>query len=460
MAVEPKDVEVDGVARPRAVPTGVRPVAWREVRTPHWVARGVSRLVVGLLAFGVLASLTPWQQTAAGKGEVIAWAPQERQQLVEAPLAGRVEAWLVAEGQAVAAGQIIARVVDNDPLLLDRLRGERALVEDQLRASRTKVEAGEAKVLAAKALRTASVGSAEAKVSAAERKAAAERSALSGAVASADTARVQLARVEALASEGLRSTTDVENARLRFDTAEAKRAEQEAKAEAAARELDGAREDLLKAVADADGKLAVAEGELAAAYGAVAEYDAKLLGADVKVARQANQDVVAPVDGVVARVVGGQGGELVKQGDLLAIVVPERSSRSVELWVDGNDARFVQPGDEVRVQFEGWPALQVTGWPGASVGTWPGLVAMVDPVGDSKGSFRVVVQEDGVPWPDSELLRLGLRVNGWVMLGQVPLGWEIWRRLNDFPPTDEPADEKKDPEDPVERSKPGKAYKK
>jgi adhesin transport system membrane fusion protein len=442
------------------IPVSVRPSAWREVRTPRWVVRGVARLVLGLLGLGLLTSFTPWQQTAPGQGQIIAWAPEERQQLIESPLAGRVERWLVREGEQVKAGQVLARVVDNDPLLLDRLRSERMLVEDQLSAARVKVEAGEAKVTAAKALRQASVGAAEAKVSASQGKLDAERSALTGAIAGADTARIQLARVEALAGEGLRSVTDVENARLRYDTAEAKRAEQAAKVVAAEQELESTREELLKALADGDGKLAVAEGELAAAYGSVAEYDAKLLGSDTKVARQANQDVVAPVDGVVARITGGQGGELVKQGDVLAVLVPDKSVRSVELLIDGNDARFVQSGDEVRVQFEGWPALQVSGWPGAAVGTWEGRVALVDPVGDSKGRFRVVVQEQGAPWPPSSLLRLGLRVNGWVLLGQVPLGWEIWRRLNDFPPTDETNEEKGTSEDPVERSKAGKAHRK
>jgi adhesin transport system membrane fusion protein len=442
------------------VSIGVRPGAWRQVRTPVWIVRGVARVVVAMLGLALLTSFTPWQQTAAGQGKVIAWAPEERQQLIEAPLAGRVERWFVGEGEHVTAGQVLARVADNDPLLLDRLRSERALVEDQLRAARVKVDAGIAKVSAAKALREASVGSAEAKVSATQGKLDAERSALTGALATAETARVQLARVEALAAEGLRSVTDVENARLRYDTAEAKRAEHAAKVVAAEQELESVREDLLKALADGDGKLAVAEGELASAYGAVAEYDVKLLGSDVKVARQANQDVVAPVDGVVAQITGGQGGELVKQGDVLAVLVPDRSVRSVELMIDGNDARFVQVGDEVRVQFEGWPALQVSGWPGAAVGTWGGQVALVDPVGDSKGRFRVVVQEEGAPWPDGSLLRLGLRVNGWVLLGQVPLGWEVWRQLNDFPPSDDDEGEEKSSGEPVERSKAGKAHRK
>jgi adhesin transport system membrane fusion protein len=443
-----------------AVAPGVRPMTWREARTPRWVAVGAQRLVVGFLAFTVLTAVAPWQQTAAGQGQVIAWAPEERQQVVEAPIGGRVERWFVGEGEHVVAGQVLARVLDNDPLLLDRLRSEQRLVEDQLRLARSKVIAGEAKVSAAHAARDASVAAAEAKAASTQEKARAEAGALLAAEASEETARVQLARMEALAAEGLRSTQEVENAKLRYDTAAAKVAEQGSKLAAAEQDLLSADGDLRKALAEGDGKLAVAEGELAAARSEVADYEGKLLGSETKVARQDNQDLIAPTGGIVARIVGGQGGEMVRQGDVLAVLVPDQSVRSAELLVDGNDARFVQAGDEVRLQFEGWPALQVSGWPAAAVGTWGATVAMVDPVGDSKGRFRVVVTPGPDGWPPSDLLRIGNRVNGWVLLGQVPLGWEVWRRLNDFPANDGPDDVDKGAGDPVERTKAGKAWKK
>jgi hypothetical protein len=104
----------------------------------------------------------------------------------------------------------------------------------------------------------------------------------------------------------------------------------------------------------------------------------------------------------------------------------------------------------VRLQFEGWPAVQFVGWPSVAVGTFGGKVNRVYPTDDGRGNFRVVVtpndhlpREDG--WPDDQYLRQGVRANGWVLLRQVPLGYEIWRLLNGFPPTvskDEPRMEK------------------
>ena len=88
-------------------------------------------------------------------------------------------------------------------------------------------------------------------------------------------------------------------------------------------------------------------------------------------------------------------------------------------------------------QFEGWPAVQFSGWPSVAVGTFGGVVAFVDAAGDGQGKFRVLVVPDPnePPWPDGKNLRQGGKAKGWVMLNTVPLAYELWRQLNDFPPS-------------------------
>jgi len=105
--------------------------------------------------------------------------------------------------------------------------------------------------------------------------------------------------------------------------------------------------------------------------------------------------------------------------------------------MDGNDVPLLSEGRKVRLQFEGWPALQFSGWPPVAVGTFGAKVALIDATGDGRGRFRVVAVpgEDDEAWPPPRFLRQGVRVNGWVLLDQVKLGFELWRRLNGFPPT-------------------------
>lgn len=160
-------------------------------------------------------------------------------------------------------------------------------------------------------------------------------------------------------------------------------------------------------------------------------------------ARQRTQRVTAPIDGTVFRVLARQSGELLKAGAPLAVIVPASSKDVVELWVDGNDMPMLAPGNTARLQFEGWPALQFTGWPAIAVGTFGGRVLLIDPTDNGKGKFRVLVEPDPKddPWPSRRFLRQGVRANGWVLLNIVPLGYELWRQFNGFPPVvsmDEP----------------------
>ena len=135
-------------------------------------------------------------------------------------------------------------------------------------------------------------------------------------------------------------------------------------------------------------------------------------------------------------------------------LVPSSPDRAVAIKVDGNDVPLVSSKDgyekprKVRLQFEGWPAVQFSGWPSAAVGTFGGIVSVVDSTDDGQGKFRVLVlpDPDQSPWPGEIVLRQGVRANAWVLLDEVPLGWEIWRQFNGFPPVVVMSDLKKDGE--------------
>ena len=125
-----------------------------------------------------------------------------------------------------------------------------------------------------------------------------------------------------------------------------------------------------------------------------------------------------------------------KKGDLLFTLVPATDELAVELFVLGRDMPLIQNGDRVRLQFQGWPAIQFVGWPSAAVGTFGGKVIALSPTDDIKGDFSLLIAPDPEEpaWPDDRYLRQGVRANGWVLLKQVSLGYEIWRQLNGFPP--------------------------
>lgn len=169
----------------------------------------------------------------------------------------------------------------------------------------------------------------------------------------------------------------------------------------------------------------------------VAADEAALARARVNLSRQAVQIVTAPRDGFIQRVQAGDAATFVRAGDMLAMFVPENSERVIEVFINGLDVGLVQVGAKARIMFEGWPAVQFSGWPAVAVGTFGGEVISIDQASQPDGRFRVLIREDKSdphPWPEERFVRFGAKAQSWVLLDTVPVGYEIWRQLNGFPP--------------------------
>ena len=143
--------------------------------------------------------------------------------------------------------------------------------------------------------------------------------------------------------------------------------------------------------------------------------------------------ITAPQDGYVVKALKQGIGETIKEGESIVSIMPLHPKLAVELYVKPMDVPLLQKGSKVRLQFDGWPALVFSGWPDVGFGTFGGRVAVIDNI-DSKGNYRILVVPDPSedPWPKP--LRVGTGANGWAMLKDVPIYYEIWRQLNGFPP--------------------------
>lgn len=406
------------------------------VRTPR-ALRLIGRLLaVFVLVVGLGLALIPWQQSVSGAGRVVAFSPNERQQEIEAPIEGRITRWYVREGSKVKAGDLLLELTDNDPSILQRLAEEREAVLARRASAISRVTSLVARQRSLESSRLAGIRGAENRVIMARERIKAARQALEGAEASQTTAKLNLERQQKLLEQGLASQRNLELAQLESvrtltDTERAQASLQAALGEATALEADRSRVefDLTASLDDARATEASALGEEANAAGELARLE-------VRLARQSTMEIRAPVEGTVLRVKGGEGNSFVKSGEPLLTLVPQTSDRAVELWVDGNDMPLLSEGSPVRLQFEGWPAVQFTGWPSVAVGTFGGQLALIDSTDDGTGRFRILVKPDDLAsWPNEIYLRQGVRVNGWVLLDQVKLGYELWRRFNGFPPT-------------------------
>lgn len=420
--------------------------SWSTAKQGHLFAKAIPplsraktaarRIAQAASVFCVFSLLAPWQQSITGSGRVIAFAPLERRQVIEAPLTARVVKWYVAEGSSVRAGDPLLELRDNDPELVQRLESERVAKQAQRRSYEMQAESLKARVAAVVAGGREQVIAAEARLRVGRNQLETARANLKASEGQVETATLNLSRQKTLFDKGLSAERELELAVLAEVTARADRDAKFAQVTAAEGHVHSLEAELSRARAVFDADQSSAEASLQSAQAQISAADVELAQLAVKIARLRAQTVVAPRAGTILKLMANQDGELVKEGDALAVLVPDAEQRAVELWVDGNDAALISKNRKVRVQFEGWPAVQFSGWPSVAVGTFGGVVAFVDATDDGHGDFRVVVTPDpsDEPWPPTEYLRQGVLANGWVLLDRVTVLYEIWRRFNGFPP--------------------------
>lgn len=390
----------------------------------------LGRILLALLAVTLTTLFLPWQQNVRGKGAVTALRPQDRPQVVPALIAGRITAWHVSEGQFVKQGTLLVTLAEIRESFLDpnTLRRTAEQVDGKRDAVLAKREKASALARQLSALDSGRVFSnAKARNDVALKEAAVDAAALDSVVAAQ-----QLSRNAALFNEGLKSRAEFEAYQTKLQAATAKLVEKR-------REAENARVELAAIDASYDEKIAKAQSERSETFASIGEGEADVaklqMTQSALTLRNDMYRIVAPQDGYVVRAVKSGVGETVKEGDAVVTVMPADPQLAVELYVRPVDVPLLRVGRKVRLQFDGWPAIQFSGWPSVAVGTFGGVIRVIDPVSASDGSYRVLVAADPSDdaWPKE--IRNGSGVLGWAMLDEVRLGFELWRRLNGFPPS-------------------------
>jgi|DewCreStandDraft_5_1066085.scaffolds.fasta_scaffold00005_190 multidrug efflux pump subunit AcrA (membrane-fusion protein) len=419
-----------------------------DIEAPPLIRRYLRVILVMLLVMIAVLFVTPWVQTVLAEGRVTALSPVERPQYVNAQITGRLVRWYVSEGQHVFAGDTIALLQDIDPKFLDSNIVARTgahvewLIErsKQLRAQITAINEQLSAEIKAQA---AALQSAEQYIIQSQQKLAAAKALLQQETIDLEIAKQRYQDRKALYEQGLRSLREFESARSMLQQAQARYDRAQAEVRAAESQLEQAEQEYRLKQNEWNAKIQKTRSELNKAQESLSAVESSIAKALIDKSnvemRRRYAVVVSPVEGTVVRLYSLGPGETVTQGEPLAIVMPEVSSLAVELYIKGNDAPLVYPGQKVRIQFDGFPALQISGFPQVNIGTFGGVVSVVDAVDDDRGAgmFRAIIKPDTAdePWPNPQVLRPGTKARGWMLLNTVPLAYEIWRQLNGFPPS-------------------------
>ena len=411
------------------------------LRRRHY--RYFNRFLLVFLGMNVLVLFLPWTQTVPGRGALTTLKPDQRPQTIQSPIPGKIEKWYVQEGDFVEKGDTILFIseVKNeyfDPDLLQRTAEQVKAKTMSATSYEEKVNALELQISALANERVLKLKQAENKLQQARLTVQSDSIDLEAAKTQLSIAEQQFNRTAQLREEGLKAQTDVEEKRLKLQEAQAKAVSQENKLLAGKNEVINAGIEMSRLMAEYADKIAKAKSEKYTALSNRYDAEAQVTKLENEFTNyQMRNDlyyIKAPQSGFINKALQSGIGETFKEGDKLVSIMPSAYQPAVETFVAPIDLPLIHPGEKVRIRFDGWPAIVFSGWPNVSYGTYGGVVVAVETFISDNGKYRVLIapDPDDNPWP--EALRVGSGAYTIALLDNVPIWYELWRKLNGFPP--------------------------
>jgi len=401
------------------------------------------RWLYGVFIVIIVLLFLPWTQNIQSDGIVTTLNPSNRPQTIQSTIAGRIENWFVQEGQFVPAGDTIVFLSEIkaeyfDPDLIERTSNQVVAKESAMDSYRGKVSALEAQITGLRQEAILKEEQLRNKIIQTQAKIISDSIAVELARIDVQTANRQLEGAQELFEKDIESLTKLENMRLKAQEARTKLVAAENKFQISRNELSNVRLQLISIPVEYNQKINKAESDkfstLSTLYDSEAEVNKLQIQQSNYEKRSTFYYITAPQDCYITKAIKPGIGETVKEGEGIVTIMPADANLAVELFIRPMDLPLVEIDQEVRFIFDGWPAFVFSGWPGMSFGTYKGEVVAIDQqITDSNNRYRILVSPTGEKdWP--EALRVGSGAQGIALLNNVPMWYEVWRRLNGFPP--------------------------
>ena len=411
------------------------------------VGRILVRWIIGI-GLGLLSMLfLPWQQNIQATGAVTALSPENRPQTIQSAIPGQIAKWYVQEGEFVQKGDTILHIRDVqdeffDPDLLVRFDEQITAQEAAIISQRKNASALRRQINALQSALSVELEQAQNRVEQTKLQLVSDSLEFLAALNNLEIAEDQWERWQKLYKAGTKSFTELQQREQMFQQAVATKGSRENSFLATKTALTNARMELGRVEASYLNDISSSESSLSSTIANIHDaerYFAQLRNqyANIRIRNQ-QYYMLAPQDGFVVRALFAGIGETISQGEGVVTIMPENPDKAVELYVRPMDVPLLSVGRKVRLEFDGWPALQFSGWPNAAVGTFGGVIKVIDYVETASqgGRYRILavpdLESDG-DWPDQ--LRLGSGVQGFALLEEVPVWYELWRLYNGFPPS-------------------------
>lgn len=402
-----------------------------------------NRFLKGFAVLLVILLFLPWTQNVSGRGFLTTLTPDQRPQTIQSPIPGRIEKWYVQEGDFVKRGDTIMFISDIkneyfDPDLVERTGTQIRAKEASVTSYEGKVKALRNQMAALANERSLKLEQARNKLLQANLKVQSDSIDLEAAKTNISIAERQYERVVQLESEGLKAITDLEEKRLKLQETQAKLISQQNKLLASRNEIINAQVEIGRVQNEYENKIAKAESDMFTAQSSQFDSEAQVTKLENEFTNYSMRNdmyyIRAPQNGFINKAIQGGIGQTFKEGDALVGIMPSDIDMAVETFVEPLDLPLMHLGEEVRIEFDGWPAIVFSGWPNVSYGTYGGVVVAVETFISDNGKYRILLapDPDDHPWPIE--LRAGSGARTIALLEDVPIWYELWRQLNGFPP--------------------------
>jgi multidrug efflux pump subunit AcrA (membrane-fusion protein) len=397
----------------------------------------------GILFVLLLCLFLPWTQNIRSKGKVTTLRPEQRPQEINTIIGGRIVNWRVREGDRVKKGDTLLQLTEVkesylDPQLVQRTGEQLDAKQRSVGLYQSKADAAATQLQALEREQQLKLEQNRNKLEQQTRKIQAAEQDLQAAINEVQVNDRQLSAGKTMYDAGAVALIDVERRKVNYQNALAKKislenrlANEKQERTILEIELNSIRQSYAEKLAKTSGDRLQALSEAASGEAETAKLQNQYASFTI---RNGMYFILAPQDGQVINARKAGIGEIVKDGERILDIVPDRIQFAVELFVRPMDLPLVNVGQPVRFWFDGFPAIVFSGWPQASYGTFGGVVSAVERNVNEDGNFRVLVAEDpnDKPWPVQ--LRMGAGAQGMALLKDVPIWYEIWRNINGFPP--------------------------
>ena len=397
----------------------------------------------GFIILMLIILFLPWTQNIRAKGTVTTLRQEQRPQQMNTVIPGKIVKWHVKEGDFVKPGDTIvelAEIKDDylDPSLVKRTKEQLTAKELSVDYYQSKVEVTQSQIGALNAARELKQNQLQNKMQQLRLKVQSDSMDLIAANNDLKIADLQYKRQKALFDSGLVSLTQLEQRNQVYQNATAKNVSAENKLAAARQdltitqiEMNSIEQEYAEKISKAQGDQFQSLSQIATGQSDIAKLENQFANYSI---RSGLYYITAPQSGQVTKAKRAGIGEIVKEGEMLVEIVPDKFQYAVELFIRPVDLPLVAKGQKVRFLFDGFPAIVFSGWPNASYGTFGGNIIAVENSVSANGKFRVLVAEEpgDKPWPYQ--LKVGTGANGIALLKNVPVWYELWRNVNGFPP--------------------------